>query len=135
MRYILLLALILPSIGCNGVNRLLGQESKGSMPAQQNIDPNNYYITGTTSKDYQSVYLTIKNRTITVEIIRPGETQWVMLERIDPPYNPYQLFTIPSQGVHFGDRAEKDSKGTLHVYTGTPVASIGTQYRIHSVAI
>jgi hypothetical protein len=130
----LLLLLVLSGVGCKSLSRLPGLESPHSTPNPDAINPADFYVTGTTVKDHQSVYVNISSRTITVEVMRPNETAWITLERVDPPYNPYQLFTIPVQGVHFGDRAERDANGSIHLYTGTPSAPIGTQYRIHSVA-
>lgn len=131
-RTLLILAVVALS-GCHGLQRLIDGPTS-PMPDQGNINPNDYYVTGTTTKDHQSVYLNVTKRTITVEIYKNG--QWVKLERPDPYdyYDSYQVFTIPQGGVYFGDLAFTNSTGGITIETGTPSAPTGTQYRIHTVA-
>lgn len=133
MKSTILSLICLMAVGCNSISRLPGLDGAHETHNADALNPNDSYITGTTNKDYQSIYLVITNRVLTIEVMRPNENQWVELTHVDPPYNPYQLFTIPQEGLHFGDRAEKDSNGNIHFWTGTPAAPIGTKYRIHSV--
>src|SRR5581483_12238781 len=131
---LLLILTLVSSVGCRGVNRLLGQEPHGDFPDQHNINPDDFYVTGTTTKDHQSVYMTVQNRTITVEVLRTGETNWITLERPDiyDYLDSYQIFTIPHDGVYFGNWAYHNSSGGVTL-TSTPSAPTGTQYRIHTV--
>ena len=111
--YTLLTLALLSTVGCNGVNRLLGQEPHGSMPAQDNINPDDYIKTGTTSIVDDVVYLDVKDRIITVEILRDND--WVTLR--EGYYADYIVFTLPDDGVRF--------------WNGSTPAN--TQFRIHSV--
>lgn len=127
--------LMLLTVGCNGVKRLVDGPTNQPMPQQNNINVNDYVLTGVTTKDHQSVYLKVQGRTITVQVLRPGETAWITLERPDTTdyLDSFQLFTIPQDGVYFGKWAYKDANGAT-VFTSQPSAPTGTQYRIHSVA-
>lgn len=127
-----LILVLLSCAGCRGVDRLLGQEPHEKMPDQGNINVDDYYITGTTTVDYQSVYLTVTGREVTVEVLRPNQTNWVTLQQLDSR-NAYQIFTIPNEGIHFGDVAEVDSHGNTTFGSGVPTAPKGTQYKIHTV--
>lgn len=131
--YTLLTLALLSTVGCNGVNRLLGQEPHGSMPSQNNVDVNDYTVSGTTTKDHQSVYMPVTGRTITIEVLTPGASSWVALTRPDKydAFDEYQIFTIPQEGVYFGDKAEVIN-GALYLYSGTPAAPKGTLYRIRN---
>lgn len=126
---------MLLTVGCNGVKRLVDGPTNQPMPQQDNINVNDYVITGVTTKDHESVYLKITGRTITVEVLRPGDTTWITLERPDTTdyLDSFQLFTIPQDGVYFGDWAYHNANGAV-VFTSVPSAPTGTQYRIHSVA-
>lgn len=132
---LLLLTLAFGFVGCKSLSRLPGLESPHTTPPENPINPNDFYVTGTTVKDYQSVYLNISSHTITVEVLRPNQTAWITLERPDiyDYYDSYQLFTIPTQGVHFGKWAYHNATGGV-TFTSDPSAPTGTQYRIHSVA-
>lgn len=134
-KMILVAFVALFSVGCKSLQRLPGLESPHETPNPNAINPNDFYVTGTTTKDYQSVYLNISSRTITVEVMRPNATAWLTLERPDvyDYFDSYQLFTIPTQGVHFGKWAYHNSTGGV-TFTSEPAAPTGTQYRIHSVA-
>ena len=111
MRVYALIAL-LSFTGCNGVDRLIGQQPRGQMPEQNNINPDDYVKTGITSIVDDVVYLGVKGRTISVEILRNGA--WVTLRG---DYVDYIAFVMPDEGVRF--------------WNGSTPA--GTQYRIHSV--
>lgn len=134
IKHVLLLSFVaFSSIGCESLKRLPGLESPKSTTNTDAPNPNDFYVTGTTVKDHQSVYLTISSRTITVAVMQAG--QWTILQRPDITdyLDSYQLFTIPQEGVYFGDLAYKDASGSVH-FTRNPSAPTGTQYRIHSVA-
>lgn len=126
--------LMLLTVGCNGVKRIMDGPEHQSMPQQNNININDYVLTGVTTKDHESVYLAVQGRTITVQVLRPGDTAWITLERPDTTdyHDSFQLFTIPQDGIHFGDWAYK--VGNTVTFTSLPSAPTGTQYRIHSVA-
>lgn len=132
---LLVVGVLLSGVGCKSLQRLPGLESPHETPNPNAINPNDFYVTGTTTKDYQSVYLNISSRTITVEVMRPTENAWRTLERPDvyDYFDSYQLFTIPTQGVHFGKLAYHNSAGGV-TFTSEPAAPTGTQYRIHSIA-
>lgn len=134
-RMVLIAVVGLFSVGCKSLQRLPGLESPKSTTNTDAPNPNDFTLTGTTTKDHQSVYLTISSRTITVDVLTPGASQWVTLQRPDvfDYLDSYQLFTIPQEGVYFGDLAYKNASGAV-VFTNTPSAPTGTQYRIHSVA-
>lgn len=102
------------SIGCRGVNRLLGQEPHDPNFNMNNVNPDDYYVTGETSKINDAVYMSVKGRTITVEVKRPADSDYVTLRG---NYVDYVAFTIPNEGVRFWN----DS---------TPAGSL---YRIHTV--
>lgn len=129
---ILILLIALSSVGCESLKRLPGLESPHSTPNTDAPDPNDFYITGTALKDHFSVYTPVTGRAITVEVMQAGA--WVTLQRPDvyDYLDSYQLFTIPTDGVYFGNLAYKDASGTVHL-TSTPSAPTGTAYRIHNV--
>lgn len=122
--------------GCNVVRKVPGFGKDQPNPDFHAVNPNDFVVTGTTTKDHESVYLKVKDHTVTVEVLRPGESTWITLERPDKfdYYDSYQLFQIPQEGVYFGNWAYTNSTGG-ETFTSVPSAPKGTQYRIHSVSV
>ena len=128
-----LLTLVLFSgVGCRGVDRLLGQDHNEPAP-YTNINPDDYFITGTSKTDHDHIHVTVPgHKLVSVEILR--KDGWYTLQRpdiADDYKDSYQFFTIPSTGIVFGNLAWIDEKGEH--YTSDPSAPIGTQYRLHIV--
>ncbi len=132
MKPLALIGLAFLCVGCSSIKRLT--EGPQSTPAAQTtVSPNNYWLTGTTTKDYQSVYFTVKGFTVTVEVLRPGEATYSTLDASGwPTYNEYHVFTIPKQGVRFDHLRERFAGGG-YAETNEPAAPTGTQYKIHVV--
>lgn len=133
---LLVVGILVSGVGCRGVNRLLGQEAHDNNFDMGNINPDDYFVTGTTAKDHASVYFTLAagHKVASVEIQRADG--WYTLQRPDvyDYLDSYQLFTIPGTGVYFGDLAYKDAAGTVHL-TSDAAAPTGTRYRIHVVKL
>lgn len=133
MKLTLLIPLLLLSVGCQSIKRITDGAEQTS-PAQAQINPDDFTMTGVTTKDHDSVYMAVSSHTVTVEVLRPGDTAWIKLERPDryDYLDSYQLFKIPTEGVYFGNWAYRNADGGV-TFTSTPSAPTGTQYRIHSV--
>lgn len=116
MKALFLSLICLMAIGCKGVNKLIGQDFHSEMPYQSNVNPNDYYLQGMTTLDNDVVYMTTKERIITVEVKRPSDADFVIL--VPGIMKDYVVFTIPSDGIRFWNHS-------------TPAHSL---YRIHSVA-
>lgn len=133
-KMILIAFVALFSVGCRGVNRLLGQEPHGDPVDQNNIDPNNYYISGTAKTNHDDIHYTDAHvKLASVEVFKGGA--WVVLQRPDIANDykdSYQAFSIPSTGVFFGNLAWKDAQGEH--FTSDPACPTGMQYRLHLVA-
>ena len=130
------LAILIASLSVLGCHKIFPQYDRSGNYTNPPVNTDDVTVTGTTTKDHDSVYVKIKERIVTVDVLLPHTTVWITLTQPDPFdfYDEYQKFQIPQEGVHFGDRAELVN-GTLTLYTGTPAAPTGTQYKIHSVAI
>lgn len=124
---ILLLFTMLLSSGCNNLERILnGAEAHSPEPI---IYGNPHVVRGVTVFDYQTIEgVPIVDRSITIELKRPGETEFSFL-------NQYEFKTHingPSPAVSFKSRAFINGGLVNFPYPSQPTAPIGTEFIITS---
>lgn len=121
MKLYTLSLLMLLTVGCNGVKRLVDGPEHQPMPQQNNINQNDFYLTGKTAVDNDVVYTNVTGRSITIEVKRPQDADYVTLKAgkiTEGNAFGYILFVKPSQGIRFWN----------------DVVPANSLYRIHSVA-
>ena len=129
MRYVFLAFMIFVSTGCESLKRLPGLDSPHTTPPDQAaIDPNDFTLEGVTATDHDDVFTPVKGRTLTVQVKRPGMTEYDTLKGNEAGIlHQYRAFTAPREGVYFENIDGGWFKGEH------PSAPKGTLYRIHNV--
>lgn len=121
------------SIGCNKLP--FGPNHHNNENNQSAGLPDDYYINGVVTSDYDVVHFPTEDRAISVQVWRAGEMTYSAIKGPEAgvDFREYTLFKIPTTGLAFGKRIDYFPGGG-YVLGNRPVAPKGTAYRIHSVA-
>lgn len=130
MKNLILTVLVIFSVGCNSLKRITdGPQSTPAAPIE--TLPDDYYVTGVASTDFDKVIMPTQGRTIAIIIWRPGDVNFTTLSN-KSGYQEYAVFSIPRDGVRFTTRIEYFVGGGYTLGT-LPAVPVGTKYRIHSI--
>jgi len=130
MKTILILFALFLSNGCNNLERILnGAESH---PPEPIVYGNPHVVQGVTVFDYQMIEgIPILDRAVTVEVKRPGETEFSFLNQ----YEFKMHINVPTPGVSFKNRAFINGGLINFPYPPQPTAPIGTEFIITSYLV
>jgi len=130
MTVLLLSLLILALNACESLERIT--EGAKSHPPQTVVYGNPHVAQGVTALDYQLVQgIPVTNRTITVEVKRPGETEFSALNQYE--FETHENYSEP--GVSFKKRIILQGHLIVIPWPHRPAAPIGTEYIITATLI
>ena len=122
MKNLIIIFTVLSMSACNTLHKLTGANLT---PTAQVQTPAHYTVSGQTSSNTDYVTVRTESSDITVKVLRPGQTDWVALNRYE--------FNVLNGSILFRHQVTVTPSGQLtFAIPEVPSAPTGTKYEISS---